>query len=173
MTSTSSEDVRILGGLGSADGFGTLRMEERFDTDVADVWSALTDPGRLSRWYGDIKGELRAGGTYSGRLHASGWEGTGHVEECEPPRRFKVVSKDPDEPNRHSTEVTLTGDGARTVLVVEQRGLPLELLWAYGAGLQIHVEDLAAHIAGRERCDAAARFDELQGPYKDLASAVG
>jgi hypothetical protein len=47
--------------------------------------------------------------------------------------------------------------------------LPLDLLWAYGAGLQIHVEDLAAHIAGRERDDTETRFDELKPLYKDLA----
>jgi hypothetical protein len=46
------------------------------------------------------------------------------------------VTKEPDEPNEDSTEVTLTGDGNQTVLVVEQRGLPLDLLWAYGAGLR-------------------------------------
>jgi hypothetical protein len=32
---------------------------------------------------------------------------------------------------------------------------------AYGAGIQVHVEDLAAYLSGRERCDAEARFDEL------------
>ena len=29
--------------------------------------------------------------------------------------------------------------------------MPLDLLAAYGAGVQIHVENLAAHLAGRER----------------------
>jgi hypothetical protein len=111
-------------------------MEDRLDTDIDDVWSALTEPERLARWYGEIGGELRVGGAFRARLHASGWEGTGRVEECEPPRRLLVVTKEPDEPNEDSTEVTLTGDGNQTVLVVEQRGLPLDLLWAYGAGLR-------------------------------------
>ena len=172
MNSITSGGVRILGSLGSADGFGIVRMEDRFDTDIDDVWSALTEPERLARWYGEIEGELRVGGAFRARLHASGWEGTGRVEECEPPRRLLVVSKEPDEPNEDSTEVTLTGDGDQTVLVVEQRGLPLDLLWAYGAGLQIHVEDLAAHIAGRERDDTETRFDELKPAYKDLATNI-
>ena len=172
MTGNTSGGVRILGSLGSADGFGIVRMEDRFDTDIDDVWSALTEPERLARWYGEIEGELRVGGAFRARLHASGWEGTGRVEECESPRRLLVVSKEPDEPNEDSTEVTLTGDGDQTVLVVEQRGLPLDLLWAYGAGLQIHVEDLAAHIAGRERDDTETRFDELQPAYKDLATNI-
>jgi hypothetical protein len=34
------------------------------------------------------------------------------------------------------------------------------------------VEDLVAHIAGRERCDADTRWDELQPAYADLAANV-
>jgi uncharacterized protein YndB with AHSA1/START domain len=172
MKNITSGSARILGSLASADGFGVVRIEERFDADIDEVWSALTEPERLARWYGEVEGELRVGGAYRAHLHASGWEGTGRVEECEPPRRFVVVSKEPDEANERSTEVRLTGDGDQTVLVVEQRGLPLDLLWAYGAGLQIHVEDLAAHIAGRERADAKTRFDELTPAYTDLAATV-
>ena len=52
---------RILGSLGSADGKGVVRMEDRFDTDIDDVWSALTDPSRLARWYGEVEGDLRLG----------------------------------------------------------------------------------------------------------------
>ena len=50
--------------------------------------------------------------------------------------------------------------------------MPLDLLAAYGAGVQIHVEDLAAYLAGRDRVDAAARWDELQPAYQDLAANV-
>src|SRR3954466_14190747 len=172
MIGSTSGGVRVLGSLGSADGSGIVRIEDRVDTDIDDVWAALTEPERLARWYGEIEGELRVGGAFRARLHASGWEGRGRVEECEPPRRLLVVSKEADEPNEDSTELTLTGDGDRTVLVVEQRGLPLDLLWAYGAGLQIHVEDLAAHLAGRERDDTETRFDELKPAYTDLATNI-
>jgi hypothetical protein len=64
--------------------------------------------------------------------------------------------------------VTLTA-GDRTLLVWEERGMPVDELAAYGAGVQIHVEDLAAHLAGRGRCDAAARRRELIPAYRDLA----
>ena len=172
MSSNARTDDRILGNLRSAGGVGAIRIEDRFDTGIDEVWSALTDPQRLAHWYGEVEGDLQVGGEFRAHVHASGWEGTGRVEECERPRRFRVVSKDPDEPNENSEEVTLTGEGDQTILVVEQRGLPLELLWAYGAGLQIHVEDLAAHIAGRERVDAKARFAELEPAYRDLAAQV-
>ena len=173
MTSNERRGSRILGSLRSADGTGVVRMEDRFDTDMGDLWSALTDPGRLARWYGRIEGDLRVGGEYRAHVFASGWEGTGRIEACEPPRRLLTVSKDPDEPNEGVTEVTLTPDGDQTILVYEHRGVPLDLLYAYGAGEQIHVEDLADYIAGRERREAEARWDELEPAYQELAADVG
>ncbi|MFY0409764.1 hypothetical protein ACI6PP_22370, partial [Solicola sp. PLA-1-18] len=59
-----------------------------------------------------------------------------------------------------------------TRLVVEDRGLPLDHLAAYGAGDQIHVEDLAAHLAGRDRCNPRQRWEELRNGYERLAVEV-
>ena len=173
MTSNARPGIPLLGSLRSADGKGVVRMEDRVDTHVADVWSALTDPSRLARWYGEVEGDLRLGGEYRARLLASGWEGTGRVETCEPPRHLLVLTKDPDEPYELVIEATLTADGDQTILVLEEQGMPLDLLAAYGAGVQIHVEDLGAHIAGRERGDAGARWDELMPAYQDLAASAG
>ena len=160
----------ILGSLSSADGKGIVRMEDRFDTDIDDVWSALTDPLRLARWYGEVEGDLRRGGEYRARLHASGWEGTGRVEACEPPQRLLLVTEGPGEAGQGIIEVTLAADGDQTVVAWEERGMPVDLLAAYGAGIQVHVEDLGAHLAGRERCDADARWNELMPAYRDLAA---
>jgi uncharacterized protein YndB with AHSA1/START domain len=172
MTSNARGGNRILGSLRSADGKGAVRMEDRFDTDIDDLWSALTDPGRLARWLGEVAGDLRLGGEFRARFFSSGWEGTGRVAACEPPRRLLVATRGTDEPDDHVIEATLTPDGDQTILVLEERGMPLELLAAYGAGIQVHVEDLAAHIAGRERCDADTRWNELQPAYDDLAASV-
>ncbi|MGD0068612.1 MAG: SRPBCC family protein [Streptosporangiaceae bacterium] len=172
MTSNARGGTRILGSLRSADGKGVVRMEDRFDTDIDDVWSALTDPGRLARWLGVVEGDLRLGGEYRFRFFASGSEGTGRVEACEPPRRL-LLAHGLGQPDVKVIEATLTANGDQTILVVEERGMPLDLLAAYGAGIQVHVEDLAAHLAGRERCDADARWDELQPAYEDLAASAG
>jgi len=171
MTSKAAGGGRILGSLRSADGKGVVRMEDRFDTDIDDVWSALTDPSRLARWYGEVEGDLRLGGEYRARLFASGWEGTGRIEACEPPHRLVARVKEPDEPDEHSIEVKLTADEDHTNLVLEEWGMPIDLLSAYGVGVQIHVEDLADHLAGRERReDAEARWNELHPAYQDLAA---
>ncbi len=171
MTSNADAGNRILGSLRSADGKGVVRMEDRFDTDIDDLWSALTDPRRLARWLGEFEGDLRLGGVYRFRFFASGSEGTGRVEMCEPPQRL-LLTHGLDQPDVKVIEVTLTADGDQTILVAEERGMPLNLLAAYGAGIQIHVEDLAAYLAGHERCDADARWDELQPAYEALAANV-
>jgi uncharacterized protein YndB with AHSA1/START domain len=173
MTGSARAGTRILGSLRSAGGKGVVRIEDRYDTDIDDLWSALTDPRRLARWMGEVAGDLQRGGEFRARFFASGWEGTGRVEACEPPRRLLLLTMEPGQPDEHVIEVTLAADGDQTILVWEERGMPVNLLAAYGAGIQVHVEDLAAHLAGRERCDADARWHELQPAYQDLAANVG
>jgi uncharacterized protein YndB with AHSA1/START domain len=172
MTSNARASDRILGSLRSAEGKGIVRMEDRFDTHVDDLWSALTDPRRLARWLGEVEGDLRLAGEFRARFFASGWEGTGRVEVCQPPHRLLVLTKQPNTPSEQVIEATLTADGDGTILVWEERGMPVDLVAAYGAGVQVHVEDLAAYLAGRERCDADARFDELFPAYRELAANV-
>jgi uncharacterized protein YndB with AHSA1/START domain len=172
MTSNAQPGNRLLGTLRSADGKGVVRIEDRYDTDIDDLWSAITDPSRLARWYGEVKGDLRIGGEFHVRVFASGWEGARRVEVCEPPRRLMLVGKEEDAPDELVTEVTLTPDGGQTLLVVEERGMPVEYLAAYGAGVQIHVEDLTAYIGGRGRCDSNARMDELFPAYQALEASA-
>jgi len=171
MTSNARGSGRILGSLRSADGKGVVRTQDRYDTGIDDLWPALTDPRRLARWIGDVEGDLRLGGEFRFRFFASGSQGTGRVDACESPRRL-LLTMALGQPDEDAIEATLTADGDQTILVWEERGMPLDLLAAYGAGVQIHVEDLAAHLAGRERVDAAARWNELEPAYRDLAANV-
>src|SRR5215510_9958364 len=172
MTSNAPAGGRILGRLRSAEGKGVVRMEDRFHTGIDDLWSALTDPRRLARWIGEVEGDLRLGGEFRFRFFASGSEGTGRVDACEPPRRL-LLAMALGQPEEDVIEATLTANGGQTILVWEERGMPLDLLAAYGAGVQIHVEDLAAYLAGHERVDAAARWNEIQTAYEEMAANVG
>src|SRR2546423_5351589 len=96
MTSNPRGSSRVTGSVRSADGKGIVRMEDRYDTDIDDLWSALTDPRRLARWLGDIEGDLRLGGEVRARFFASGWGGTRRVEACQPPGHLLVLTKEPD-----------------------------------------------------------------------------
>ncbi len=182
MNSNTPGGNPILGSLRSADGVGVVRIEDCYDTTVDDLWSAVTDPARLARWYGRVEGDLRPGGAFHLYLESDDWDGTGRVEACEPPRRLLATTMESDEswrkgqgvpPFDAAIEATLTADGDQTILVVEVKGMPLNALAAYGAGWQIHAEDLAAYLAGRERSDTEARWHELVSAYQDLAANIG
>lgn len=171
MNSRKVASNRILGRLSAAEGKGVVRMQDRFDTGIDDLWSALIDPRRLARWLGEIEGDLRLGGEFYARF-ADGYQGAGRVQECDPPRRLLLIME-PGQPDEGSIEATLAADGDQTILVWEERGMPLDKIAFYGAGIQLHVEDLADHIAGRERRDGERRFDELVPAYQELAAAIG
>jgi hypothetical protein len=115
-------------------------------------------------------------------LEADDIESTGRIEACEPPRRLLVTTRETDESYRKGQgappfdaviELTLIADGDQTLLVFEVRGMPLDKIAFYGAGNQIHVENLAAYLAGRERGDTEARWNELVPLYQDLAANIG
>jgi len=182
MTGNARPGTRILGSLRSADGKGVVRIEDRYDTDIDDLWSAITDPARLARWHGQVEGDLRPGGEFRVYVEADDIETIGRVEACEPPRRLLVTSRETEESYRKGqgvppfdeiTEVTLTSDGAQTILVLEVQGMPLDKVAFYGAGWQIHAENLAAYLAGHEAGDAETRWGELVPPYQDLAAGIG
>jgi uncharacterized protein YndB with AHSA1/START domain len=181
MSSNAPGGGRILGSLRSADGVGVVRIEDRYDTAIDDLWAAITDPARLARWYGQVEGDLRPGGAFHVYLEADDIESIGRIDVCEPPRRLLVTTRETDESYRkgqgappfdQTIEATLTADGNQTLLVIEVQGMPLDKIAFYGAGWQIHAENLAAYLAGRERGDTEARWDELVPPYQDLAANV-
>ena len=182
MTGNARPSTRRLGTLRSADGNGAVRIEDRCDTTIDDLWSALTDPSRLARWYGQVEGDLRPGGEFRLYSESDDVDAAGRVEACEPPRRLLVTTRETDEsylrgqgvpPYDQRIEATLTPAGDQTILVIDVQGMPLDKVAFYGAGWQIHAENLGAYLAGRDRGDTEARWDELVPPYQDLAANIG
>ena len=84
MTSNAGGIGRILGSLRSADGKGIVRMEDRFGTDIGDLWSVLTDPRRLARWMGDVEGDLRLGGEFRARFFPAAGKAQGAWKRASP-----------------------------------------------------------------------------------------
>jgi uncharacterized protein YndB with AHSA1/START domain len=158
----------IEGTLHSGGGKGAVRMKCRYTTGIDDLWSALTDPKRLAHWYGKVQGELRVGGEFTAYVTASGWDGRGRIEECVPPRQLRLTVSEEDGPEEVVT-AALAADGDGTTLALEVRGMPLDLVWAYGAGWQVHLEDLGAHIAGQDRASSDTRWNELEVIYREMA----
>jgi uncharacterized protein YndB with AHSA1/START domain len=171
MTDIRSGSTRLIGALRAEGEKGAVRVEDVYDTDAADLWRALTLPERLERWIATVRGELAPGGEFHIRF-TSGWEGPGRVVVCEAPRRLEVVTGQGAE-EETVIEAVLTPEGGGTRLVIEERGLPRAELSDHGAGWQAHAEDLAAYLAGGERSDWQARWNELRPAYRDAAVAGG
>ena len=162
--------MRMLSSMRALDAtHGAVRVEDVYDTEVDDLWEACTTPERLARWIAEVSGDLREGGQFTARF-TSGWEGTGRVEVCEPPRRLVLSNRERGASEETVVEVLLTPDGDRTVLTIEERGLPLAHLPDHGAGWQVHAEDLAASLAGQVRYDMTARWQELVPSYRDVVN---
>jgi uncharacterized protein YndB with AHSA1/START domain len=163
--------TRIIGSLRTEGGKGVVRMEDRIAAGVDEVWSAVTDPARLAHWLGNVEGDLHLGGEFRARF-ADGYEGTGRIEACEPARRLVTTMRSAAS-GEGTIEVTLAPEGDATLFVWEERGMPVEHLADYGAGIQIHVEELAAYLAGGETPDLETRWQELAPAYRELAAGVG
>ncbi len=167
MTSTSQGN-HIVGSLRRLDnGKGAVRMEDLYDTDIADLWSALTDPQRLARWVAVVEGDVRLGGNVHVRF-TSGWDGPGQIAICQAPHHLAITMA-PGTPDETVIEAILTVEQDKTRLVIEERGIPVDALYAHGAGWQAHVEDLTAHISGGEAGDWSARLTALTPAYRELA----
>jgi hypothetical protein len=116
VTGITRAGTRIVGSLRSEGGKGTVRVQDRYDTDIDDLWSALTDPRRLARWIAEVKGDLRPGGVFHARF-TSNWECLGQVEACDPPRRL-LLTMSPGQPHHRAP-----GTGGPRLLPQAVRGL--------------------------------------------------
>src|SRR5215469_9209234 len=58
----------------------------RYDTEIDDLWDAVTNPERIPRWFLPISGDLKLGGRYQLEGNAGG-----EITHCEPPRLLSVT----------------------------------------------------------------------------------
>ena len=63
-----------------------LVAERTYPTSIEDLWEALTDAGRIPRWFMPVTGDLRVGGRYQLEGNAGG-----EILACDPPRRFEIT----------------------------------------------------------------------------------
>ncbi|MFN7135642.1 MAG: SRPBCC domain-containing protein, partial [Myxococcales bacterium] len=63
-----------------------IRAGRTYETDVEDLWDALTNPARIPRWFLPISGELKLGGRYQFKGNAGGT-----IHACERPSRLMAT----------------------------------------------------------------------------------
>lgn len=57
-----------------------------YDTEIEDLWDAITNAERIPRWFLPISGDLRLGGRYQLKGNAGG-----EITRCEAPRRLDLT----------------------------------------------------------------------------------
>src|SRR5262249_43521487 len=107
-------DTIVLGTLSTVDGAGVVRVEDRLDAGIDDVWGALTDPERLAHWFGEVDGDLSEGAEFRVRVTLAG-ERTGRVAAWQPPHHLRLTMRDPDarpgQPEQTEREAQLVAEG--------------------------------------------------------------
>lgn len=158
--------MKLLGTLSRIDETkGAVRVEDVYDTDIEDLWDAVTNPERLARWIVTVPGYLRQGEEFDASF-TSGFEGRCRIEMCERPHRLLVTIWDRETGDASTMEAKLEGSVDGTRLVIEESGVPVQQLAAYGAGWQVHAEDLAGHVAGEDRDEDPARWRDMAARYR-------
>lgn len=143
-----------------------LVYQEVYATDIADLWQAITTRDRLARWMVDYAGDLRLGGERSVATEGDeeSWA-RGTITSCNAPHSFETtwhaIGEEPTE-----LSVTLEETDSGTLLRLVHTGIRSIF---YGAGWQIYLERLEAHITGKAIGDGDAwqsRFAELSPDYE-------
>jgi len=85
-----------------------LTISQVYDTDLADLWDACTNPERIPRWFLPVSGELKVGGKYQLEGNAGGT-----VERCDPPKSFAATWEFGGNVSWIEVRLTAEGEGAR------------------------------------------------------------
>lgn len=116
-----------------------------YDTNIADLWDAITNPERLPRWFARVDGAFKLGGKY--QIHGNA---SGTVTRCEPPRELALTWEFGG--GVSWVEVSLRDEGERTHLSLRHIAHPEEH-WdkfgpgAVGIGWELGLMGLDRHLA--------------------------
>jgi uncharacterized protein YndB with AHSA1/START domain len=162
---------RVPAGVGRA-----IRLRRDYDAPIDDVWDALTNPERISRWFLPISGDYRVGGRYQLEGNAGG-----EILACERPHRLKVTwgyGEMSGDGEASELEVRLsTVDGGATRLELEHVAVVPEEAWAeygpgaVGVGWDHGLLGLTRHLRGESLDDPMAWQASAEGrQFATLAS---
>ncbi|WP_435736783.1 SRPBCC family protein [Cellulosimicrobium sp. PMB13] len=130
-----------------------VSLTRSYRAAVDDVWDAVTNPERVSRWFLPVSGDLRVGGTYQTEGNAGG-----EIRVCDAPRHLQLTwVMGPAGPDDSSiVDVRLEPDGDGTRLTLEHTAVTPPEMWdqfgpgAVGVGWDGALLGLALHLEGVE-----------------------
>jgi uncharacterized protein YndB with AHSA1/START domain len=140
----------------------TVVFERRYASPRERVWRALTDPHELSTWMDPAIVELRVGGRFE--ITFGDGKMLGHITKLIP-EQVLAYTWNEDQADASEVRWELASDGAGTNLRLTHTRLARRTASAYGAGWHLHLEMLAAVLAGMNPEWDDARFDQLREGY--------
>ncbi|NEN07566.1 hypothetical protein G3T36_17020 [Diaminobutyricibacter tongyongensis] len=156
----------------------SVTVEREYATTAADLWSALTEPGRIARWIGNYTTEADG---YRLQLGGGFPDVTGRVLACEPEKRFVLLWLFAGEAETE-LEATLAPHGEdHVVLTLAHRRVQAINASVYGALWQAAFTHLDGELTGEqalgdrgylgEAVDASA-FDAALEEYRRREAAL-
>lgn len=111
-----------------ADGGEIVRvvMKRTYPTTPDDLWSALTEPDRIRRWFMPITGELKEGGHFQLEGNAGG-----DILVCDPPRRLRTTFGGPES----IVQLTLAGSDAEHTELTLDHTVPVAMAGSVAGAL--------------------------------------
>ena len=152
-----------LGSIARDGAFTWLMFERRYDAPIEEVWSALTDSDRTTRWIGSWSGDP-ATGTIAFVMSAEGMVDPVDVAilRCDPPRRLVVDTPGPE--GVWHLDVSLTESDGGTLLRFRHRLDEGHNAGDIGPGWHYYVDRLSSVIAGE---NAIAPWDNYYPSLKE------
>ena len=123
-----------------------VTLSRSYATTVEDLWDAVTNGGRISRWFLTVNGELELGGRYQLEGNAGGV-----IASCERLSHFSLTWEIAGDVSW--VEVRLSADGASRTKLMLTHTAHLSAHWdeygpgAAGVGWELTLLGLAIHIA--------------------------
>ncbi len=133
-----------------------VTLTRTYDTDIADLWEAISSVERLPRWFLPVEGDLRPGGRYQLKGNAGGT-----ITRCEPPALLALTWEMFGDVSWVNVELEKKSDN-RTRLILTHTAHVSDH-WtqfgpgAAGVGWELGLMGLALHLA-----DPQAVFDEAE-----------
>ena len=145
--STTHTTPTATGRKGERDGTAYVVFERTFKAPIADVWAAVTESDRLSRWIGNWSGDPKSG-SISFFMTAEAEDAPAEtiwIDECVEPTRLVMRSARPDDHSEvWSWQIDLAESGGVTTLTFAQEVCDVVLAESVGPGWDYYLDRMVA-----------------------------
>lgn len=149
-----------------------LTFERDLPGPIERVWSYLTDPEKLAKWFDDASVANAVGGNVQFAMGVRG-----RITAYEPPNVLEYTWNEDERTacgpiDNSLVRWELTRNGDRVQLTLTHSRIPERALSTHGAGWHTFLERLAACAEDRELSPLMERFERLLPEYENYVGAV-